>query len=111
VRSGPFVVCSAPASLVGSMAPATITDAHVVVASLHPTIISAPRRCPSRKWTRAGAVTRTHLSMATTCAWIFPSTSLFPNRRAMASDARSVASPIRAASRASISFLSGVPWQ
>ncbi len=49
--------------------------------------------------------------MVTTCACIFPSTSPRPNRRPIASAARSVASPSRDAPCASISFRSGVPWQ
>ncbi len=49
--------------------------------------------------------------MVTTCAWILPSTSPCPNRWAIASAAVSVASLSREASRASISFRSGVPWQ
>lgn len=43
------------------------------------------------------------------CAWILASTAPRPNRLAIASAAMSVASPSREASRASISFLSGVP--
>ena len=48
-------------------------------------------------------------SMVTMCAWILPSTAPRPNRWAIASAARSVASPSREASRASISLRSGVP--
>jgi hypothetical protein len=48
------------------------------------------------------------LSMVTMCAWILPSTAPRPNRLAIASAAMPVASPSREASRASISFLSGV---
>ena len=50
-------------------------------------------------------------STTTTCAWILASTGPAPKRRAIAAAATSVASPRRAASRASISLRSGVPWQ
>src|SRR5262249_34539798 len=52
-----------------------------------------------------------HLSMVTMCAWILPSTAPRPNRLPIAATEMSVASPSREASRASISFLSGVPRQ
>lgn len=46
-----------------------------------------------------------------TCALIRPSIGPFPNRRANAAAAACVASSRSDASRAVISFLSGVPWQ
>jgi hypothetical protein len=52
-----------------------------------------------------------HFATVMTSAWILASTTPWPKRWAIASAATAVASASFAASRASISFLSGVPWQ
>ena len=70
-------------------------------------VANASRRIRMRVCRR----TRRQLSTVTMCAWILPSMAPRPNRCATASAATSVASASRDASRASISFRSGVPSQ
>lgn len=69
------------------------------------------RGLPRRRSERGCPAVRLNdqLSIVTMCAWILPSTAPCPNRLPIAFAAMSVASPSREASRASISFLSGVP--